>query len=41
MIEAIKNNSYYMTLIIVLVVWLVLFLYMLKVEKKINRIEKK
>jgi len=32
-------DSYYLVLIVVLIAWLVVFLYMLSVEKKIEKVE--
>jgi CcmD family protein len=37
----IEQNSYYIVLAVTLIIWLGLFLYMLSVEKKIKKIEKK
>lgn len=36
----IEQNSYYVVLVVTLILWLGLFLYMLSVEKKIKNIEK-
>ena len=35
-----ERNSYYVVLIITLIIWLGLFLYMLSVDKKLKKIEK-
>jgi CcmD family protein len=35
-----EKNSYYVVLIITLIIWLGLFLYMLSVDKKLKKIEK-
>jgi CcmD family protein len=35
-----ERNSYYVVLIITLIIWLGLFLYMLSVDKKVKKIEK-
>ena len=34
------RNSYYVVLIITLIIWIGLFLYMRSVNKRINRLEK-
>lgn len=35
-----ERNSYYVVLIITLIIWLGLFLYMMSVDKKLKKIEK-
>lgn len=36
-----EQNSYYVVLGVILILWCVIFLYMLKVEKRIKNLEKK
>lgn len=36
-----EQNSYYVVLGVVLVLWCVIFIYMLNVEKRIKKLEKK
>jgi hypothetical protein len=39
--QFLEENSYYVTLVIVLVSWCAVFLYMLNVEKRIKKLEDK
>lgn len=36
-----EQNSYFVVLAVVLVLWCVIFIYMLNVEKRIKKLEKK
>lgn len=38
--DFIEQNSYYVVLIITLVIWTGIFLYMLSIDKKIKKLEK-
>jgi CcmD family protein len=35
-----ENNSYYVVLIITIIIWLGLFLYMVSVDKNLKKLEK-
>lgn len=41
MMEFLQNNSLYIVLIISIICWLGIFFYLLNLDKKINKIEKK
>lgn len=34
------ENSYYVTLVVILALWFALFLYMMSIDKKISKLEK-
>jgi len=36
----IEQNSYYVVLIITLIIWIGIFLYMLSIDKKLKKLEK-
>jgi CcmD family protein len=38
--DFIEQNSYYVVLIITLIIWTGIFLYMLSIDKKIKKLEK-
>jgi CcmD family protein len=38
--DFIEQNSYYVVLIITLVIWTGIFLYMLSIDKKLKKLEK-